>query len=361
MPKRGLGRRAAGDITHNIYLIVFEAVMVAVIFLALMNNVRSIYKDTFFERTYLSKDIALLVTAIESSPGNLNYVYTHPKIDLNGFDFVFDKDSVGVLSEVQGSTGSLQSSMVYYPYASDKNISFDPINLKTPYAILFSLQEKKLTISASTIEQTLSCNDVDTKDQDSKNKKIVVDPGHGVDTRFGPGAQSSDTGTVNDEKGLVEYQLTKQISTALISQLNDAGYRNTVLTRQDNFVSMADRRSICDSSDLCISVHTGSEYGNYNGVRVYIYAASPNLLKSEKLACLILREFGRKFSNLTRVEIIRVESSNIPEDDSRQILLTDKVSVIVEIGNIQMNEGLLYLPSPEIAAPIKDAIRNYYE
>jgi len=349
MRKRGLGKRATSDVSHHVYLTVFELILISVIFLSLMSYVKSLEKNSLFERSYLSKDLALLTSTIMASPAKVDYVYTHPKIVLSSYDYFFGDKIV----KVTGKSGS----PIYYPYADDSNLVFNSASLLAPYAIRFGLIQNNLQIGSASAESTIICPQVATSDPDAKSKMIVIDPGHGLDTRSGP--DSTNKGAGFESNGLREQDITLAISSNLQSQLGFQGFKNFKLTRNaDQYVSIEDRLQMCSSATVCISIHAGSEPSSYDNVRVYVYTGGSNSLRVEKLACLILKEFAKRFVNISRLEIVRIDS--LQQEDHAGVLRSDSVAVLVEIGNMGL-KGLLSKPAAELSAPINEAIGKYYE
>jgi N-acetylmuramoyl-L-alanine amidase len=358
MQKRGLGRRANVDPTHHIYLTLFELILVALVLLALLSYVKSIEKNTILQKSYLSKDLALLTSTIYASPGNVNYVYVHPKIDLTQFKLVFDSSQVTV---AESSTTSV-STPIYYPYALDQNLKFQRAELDKPYAVLFLLAGGELRISSSSIEKGLECPDIYTKDQESRSKRIVIDPGHGEDTS--ESSLSSGMGRGEEEGTLKERDLTRDIAESLNRQLVElGGFGNVQLTRHgDGYVSGESRLEIANAENesLVISIHTGNDYTeDYDSITAYVYSASANLLKGEKLACLILKEYAQRFPEVKRTEVVHLESAELWEDE--KILETGNVAVLVQVGNLRLPNTILTKPAPEIASPIYNAVVKYYE
>ncbi|MFH0979060.1 MAG: N-acetylmuramoyl-L-alanine amidase [Candidatus Woesearchaeota archaeon] len=352
MKKRGFGLRASLDPTHHLYLVLFELFLVAIVFIALMSYVKSLQENTLLEKSYLSKDLALLSTAIYSSPGDVFYVYTHPKIGLQRYNFIFQQGSV-IVSDAS-------SYKISYPYGLSPKIKASSISIDKPIGILFSLSDSNLYITASTLEQTISCPDVETKA--SGDRIVAIDPGHGVDTRLSSPTSASGAGSVFGT--LIEQDLTKNIGSALSYQLNQAGVKTIVTSSGDSFVSMQERLSTVSRDDvsLVISLHTGNELPPFNGIRAFIYSSSSKSLQSEKLACLVLKQFALKFPAITSIELNRLDASALEGIDNPMLVLYgDKPSVLIEIGNLQLESGLLKEQSPSIAEPIVKAIQSYYE
>ncbi|MFH1510946.1 MAG: N-acetylmuramoyl-L-alanine amidase [Candidatus Woesearchaeota archaeon] len=344
MQKRGLGRRADVDPTHHLYLFLFELVLLALVTVSLLGYVKSIEKNYIIQKTYLSKDLALLTSVVMASPGNINYVYAHPKVDLSTFRFDFDK-AVTVVETGMEYVGK----PIYYPFTLDKSVAFQPVSLSNPGSILFSLQGKELRVAKSTIEASMVCQNIVVTDSPGK---IVVDPGHGVDLR--DGSSTHMLGAGYEVNGLVEQNINKYVAASLKSQL--AKY-DVVLSRQgDEFVSDDDRKNLASAKDvsLVVSLHSGCDYSEqFDSVRAYVYSYSQNMIRSEYFACLALKEFA-KLPDVKKVELVKVTQA------SESVLDTGNVAVLFEIGNICFDSVLLKKPYPELSQPIAKAVGLYY-
>jgi N-acetylmuramoyl-L-alanine amidase len=348
------GKRANIDPTHHVMLTLFELILVVLVLISLLGYVKSIEKNTLIQKSYLSKDLALLASTIYASPGNVNYVYMHPKIDLTQFRFSLDKSEVRVVE----ASDQIIGNPIYYPFAANDKIIFAGAQLANPYAILFRLAGDELRVSSSSIEESLVCPSLETRDQDSKSRKIVIDPGHGEDTREGSPTFGDDSGDSNT--GLREQVITLRIANSLRTFLQRSNFNQVMLTRDgDYYVSQEDRMSAAENA-LFISIHTGNDpTEEVDSVTAYINSASSNALKSQKLACLILKEFSKKFPEVKHVEIVKLEPVEVPVD--QRILEEDSLGVLLEISNLQLANGILGKPSPELAEPIYNAMLKYYE
>jgi hypothetical protein len=116
MEKRGKCLLCKKAQTNEVYHILIQVIIAVTIFLILQAYISSVAKDTLFEKSYLSKDIALLIESIYTSPGEVTYTYAHRKAELDRFQFEFDEQKVSVRE-----TGVEEEITVEYPYAEDLN------------------------------------------------------------------------------------------------------------------------------------------------------------------------------------------------------------------------------------------------
>lgn len=88
----------SGQTGINLALNVFiQLIIVISIFLAIFTYVQNIYTDDSFERSYIAKDIALALEAIQTPQGNTQLYYTK---DTNSYTFLFEKDIIKVFNAV---------------------------------------------------------------------------------------------------------------------------------------------------------------------------------------------------------------------------------------------------------------------
>lgn len=116
MGKRGkiLSFFKKGQVESELFFIIIEIILVLGIAITFFSFVNSIAKNTMIEKNYFSRDLALLIDVIYSSPGDIYYNYFHEEDDvMNKFNFLFDEQKVEV-SEAEIEQKPLP---VSYPYA----------------------------------------------------------------------------------------------------------------------------------------------------------------------------------------------------------------------------------------------------
>ena len=134
---------------NEIYHILIQILIAIMVYWALQSYIDSVAKDTLFEKLYLSKDIALLINTIYGGPGEVNYLYTNIKAELNTFEFDFKEQKASV-NEFD-SKGKL---VVEQPYGEDLNFPYSGQKLVKPDQISFSKTKNNLKIlNSRMIEQ----------------------------------------------------------------------------------------------------------------------------------------------------------------------------------------------------------------
>ncbi len=119
--------------TNLIYHILIQLLIAVMVYWILQSYIDSVAKDTLFEKHYLARDLALLTDTIYGSPGNVDYVYSNERAELNKFNFDFSDQRVKV-SEI----GAEQRADVAYPYGEDLNLTIREHVVNSPNSMAFS-------------------------------------------------------------------------------------------------------------------------------------------------------------------------------------------------------------------------------
>lgn len=128
--------------TNEIYHILIQILIAITVYWILQSYVDSVAKDTLFEKSYLSKDLGLLVNIIYGSPGEVKYTYSNDRAELSRFDFGFDGQRVKV--EESASKGKIAAEQ---PYAEDLALPYSGQKLSGIQKITFSKTKGRLEIS----------------------------------------------------------------------------------------------------------------------------------------------------------------------------------------------------------------------
>ena len=109
-------KRGASSIT---IIRAFGIAMAAFIIILLVNYWREVKDNTFLEKTYLARDIGLLLTAVYASPGELSYCYYNVAI-FAGLKFEYEiGNSVVSVKDAQNE--------VTYRYVEDAKQPLAPV------------------------------------------------------------------------------------------------------------------------------------------------------------------------------------------------------------------------------------------
>jgi hypothetical protein len=99
---------------HEMYFLMFQAILVMLVVLALLQYTNNVATDLGFEKRFTSMDISLLTTAIYYAPGTLTHSYW-PIDFLVPMDFIFADSAVDIMERGQ-------ELHVFYWFLSDMNI-----------------------------------------------------------------------------------------------------------------------------------------------------------------------------------------------------------------------------------------------
>lgn len=95
----------------------FGIAMAVFIIVVLIQYWRDIKNNTFLEKNYMARDVALLITTAYASPGDLVYCYHDVGKYRGKFDYLIDKSKVTV---VDSGRPFIEGGAVYY-YADSKS------------------------------------------------------------------------------------------------------------------------------------------------------------------------------------------------------------------------------------------------
>lgn len=315
-----------------------ELIAGVVIALLIIHVATSYGKGEAINKKYLAKDLALQLNTLYAVPGNAYIVNSE---NMEKFSIRFNNEFVEVYEFEKDPTRGI------YPYVRTENSKLD-LNFDKPKQLVLVKDGPTIEIQETIPEfKKSTCPDVNTKDLNWRNNKnIMIDPGHG----YKPGKESED-----------EAKTAMDIATSLKhAKLWESNHK---LTRDGNVdLPVDDRLYIIerDNPHMIISIHIGSYSNDINTVKAYI-PKNPKEKENWKLACLILNQLTEKFE-IDETKIIRIKIEELSFDDPKQVLkFPDKVSVMLEIGNIQSEKGKEMLKHiVKISNSIHDGIEEYY-
>ncbi len=102
----------------------FGLAMAAFVIVMLVNYWRDVKDDTFLEKNYLARDVALLITTAYASPGELTYCYYLVGNYRGKFDYRVGKSKVDVVDHLKGEPVDSDRPFIegnaMYSYVDDK-------------------------------------------------------------------------------------------------------------------------------------------------------------------------------------------------------------------------------------------------
>ena len=363
MGKRGIFGSKKADINSELYFIAFEVFLAIIVMYALFSYIdRNTGTDSsIFEKSYLSRDLALLTNTIYAAPGNVFYIYKADKLRLPRFDIGFSNQEVTI-----SETGKDRLPF-YYPYANDLFFSNPSLGLTKPSKIEFikSGNDVKIGESVYLNLNKLNCPQIDTTDDNWKNKKLLIDEGHG----------SEELGFTS--QGRYESRIIDSIAKSFQVESSSKGFGNIDHTRTGLIgentprLSKTKIKEKIKNSDIIISLHVGKDDKEINNLKAYYSIQSNREIqdKTIKLACLVLNKIldNEESGYITGASIIPIDSDTILETDTDPILnyeeAKDKIAILLELGNIEINRGdnMLYKEDGKIGSSMIEGLKAYYE
>ena len=123
----------------------FELIVVLVAGAVLLQTINAEADSTTYEKIYFSRDNALLMNTIYSSPGDILYYYPE---ETGGFIFDFKQNKVEVYEDYE----LRESGAIGYPFAEDKNYVLS-------YKVLLPKKTQKAEIAYSKQKWAIDLND----------------------------------------------------------------------------------------------------------------------------------------------------------------------------------------------------------
>lgn len=346
MMKRGVFlSKKAQDMETMVYHVLIQIAILVMVFLEMLAYLKSVRENTLFEKMYLSRDVALLMNTIYAAPENIGYVYAAGKTNLSKYIFNTQENYVIVNEKT-----AVPSQEKFFHYGSDRFFNEDFPLIQDAQLLTFMKNDKYVKVGKSGTGNlnALICPEIDTSSKNWKNK-VIIDPGHGAREKAD---EPKDYGYSTDK--LKESQYTTDIATPLKA----LGFK---ATRDFNLYTPFEERLLkVAGSDIIISLHVGNYSPDKNNVNAFISAEGLKKAESRKLACLILNNLLNRL-NIDNVAIIPVFPSQLKKDDPQQILLQDKIAVLLELGNVNNKASVQALKPFDIANAINDGLRGFYE
>ncbi len=374
--KRGLFKNKKAIISDVLFFTI-DLVITVLVFFLLAKGIDNFTESLTFEKGFLARDIAMLTDAIYASPGNV--VVDYPQ-NTFWFSFKFDTNQIQVFEK--------ESDMIKqgYYFMEDLNLDFDhklikpqkEIEIKKSFIekylspisffaanrpelpegasvnIRFAKTGNKLVIghkeSFSPDIKKLTCPGKKSADK-LASQKILIDPWIANRNSFD---ESKITADIGFAFRVSAGQKTNVISTRIES------LEGKWLGRTENYLSLLEDPAI----SIVIGIHTGSDDDKTkNDIKAYISSDSPKSSESSSLACYILNEILDKVPTITGATIMPIDTALPENKEVKQMLGNDKISILLEIGNIKIEQNSVLLGQNNIAiigAAIYDAVEKYH-
>jgi N-acetylmuramoyl-L-alanine amidase len=329
-------------------------------FLPILADLTGLQETTYFEKNFLTREMSTIITGLYASPGNtiVNYVR-----DTLWFSYEFTQEEVTSFDE----TTTLTSKTKYSIITGTLNINPVTLNPKFESEIKSeeTLKEKVIPIftkignnivvdNKQITNQNINCESPNLPDL--KGKTILIDAGHGgVDN--GAEANNLKEKDITGAIGLSLYQSITNPKFFTRENIRKTVAEQTVNTNYRNKNEIA-KEIAQNNIDIIISIHTGNYDDNSNNIKAhYSIESNKNIQEQSKsLACEILRELSNeKELELTGSSIIGI----YPEDyNGAEILVNNKIAILLEIGNINSIKSSDKLKDPSITNRISTSIKR---
>jgi hypothetical protein len=315
-----------GEFENTLYIYILDFVIVGAILFAALTYINNIENDTYFDKNYISKDFALLLSTFIGAPHQITHYYNPEKYTLHNFKFDFSNNRVTISnSDVSKSSDRA----VYYPYASNNFYSNDLVELDGPNTIFLSFDGNSFSNSDSVItsDSTDSCyTNLETKNPKYKELKILLNPTIG---------NNLDWDSLDYEKNIM-WNLAGYIQNSLDSK----GIKEVIFSSQDLIgfakLNQADLQSSFKDYDIILHLIPEELNSQNNEISIQFNSDSQNFIYNKKLGCTLMSniESESKFSNLDL--IINVNSVSNYDYFSRSEYSSEPLILILSISNLNL-------------------------
>ncbi|MFA6888280.1 MAG: hypothetical protein WC254_02180 [Candidatus Woesearchaeota archaeon] len=261
---------------------------------------KSVQENTLFEKSYVSRDIALLLETVQSAPGDVVMYYSQPQFDVGKYNYDFSDNLVHVYEDTILTS-------VYYPYFLDLSLTAPLPVFEKPAAFVITKKSRILEIgeSASLIEKK------------------------------------------SDELTCPEYASTKkqQLSLAVAADSDTSRIQSYIINNPLIGFAKKYKESTEDTSVvLILSSGTGAE--------INAYYSTTDDGQSEKLACILVNTIYKNI--ISSVPNALVE---YPEKSSEETLSINPEGLAVQlvIGEDLLSESAI------LNSALKTGLEEYYE
>lgn len=314
-----------GIVPVAVYFRIFEIILLVVVIAIVATEVNNIRDSGLYQKKFISRDLALVMDAITNARGNLFYIYNPPLATLGRFDIDF-------------SNGQVSADDQSWPYAVNRNLVLTQPTVKKAEKLLVLTKtgndfriERAAPADISFNGLLLECPPAVLN-----IRSVVIDPTHGYNALTKKGRRGF---KATDAQGntVWESELMRNVGVALQTKLNikkvqTAGTRNL---KVEEAKTMAERiKTINQQSDAAIvSLHAGRQRKNQNVIKAFVNKDAD--IQTRNFACTLVNEFAKEYPlYITGTAVIPVDLAQLSPEDSKQILLKDRIAVALDLGNI---------------------------
>ena len=287
-----------GEIKLN-YEVLIELVLLIVITSAFFYFHKTVQENTVFEKSYVARDIALLMETSQSVPGDVTAYYSQPEFDVGKYNYDFSDNLFKVYEQ------NILSS-IYYPFYLDKTLTAPLPAFEHPAAFVITKLHRVFEIK-----------------------------------EFGSITQK------NPALTCPEYASTKkqQFSLAVVTDADTAQLQSYLLNNPTILFAKKYKEPTEETNLVII-------FSSESGKTIQAYYSNTDDGQSEKMACILANAI---FNSITTK--ISEASVEYPETSSDDTLLLNKngIAVQIVIGKDLLTE------STTIKSALKTGLEEYYE
>lgn len=321
----GVVLRKRGNLTEMVLSPMFVVIIVlALVFLPLLKYTTSVGQSSYFEREFYTKDLGLMVSALQAAPNNvvLNYenvkkvnvTFTSNYIEAYGYN-VNPSQSPSKVSRFHIFPSSVEvlSIMLSPGISTDDKGNSNPL----AYNILLNKDSKTITASSSNgFSSNVQKKDVIDKAIDNfisglyEQKKIYID------VVYGSGKTSD--GVDGDLFG-------KRICTGATVASN---FLKIDRCNLENRAKIDERIKLANSADFVVVLFVNEK--SNDDLKVYYYeGSSASVDISKRIAEYAVKVFSDNEYSMERADI-----STLDNDEIKKIITKDKPGIVIQIGNV---------------------------
>ncbi len=311
-----LNRRAQTEL-FDTTMVLFEIGLVLMVGVVLYGQfLKPIQENTYFAKTYLSNDLALLLSVIPLAE-NTALFYTPPSLEKFNYRL---SDDVLVYETTPMNSGRASVGQTRAPYLGSKKLKYTSTDVLKPLGM--TLMRNGDQISMISTKPTMLLDSLTCPKLESQ--KYILDIGHGG---MWTNPSGVDTGQVNAGKTEAEILRTAAL---------DSGMGTFATTRslsKDQYLTSTQREETIKTSGLTlVSIHTGDLL---NKAIIDYDGTSLHFPKNAAVACHL--------ANALRAQGIDAIPMPIDPDlaqDTKKILKFAENGVYLEIGSINLDASL---------------------
>lgn len=299
-----------GDLNLRVLLEIMLLVAVVALFFYYHRNVQ---EDTLLTKSYVVRDVALLLETVQSVPGDVELYYSQPLFDIGAYHYKVNNNLFQIYEKEASVYG------IYYPFFLNTNLlqTFETTSFEEPAAFVLSKRNKELEVKEhGTIAWTQE------EEEEKKKEETVLSC---------PAVASTKT------KKLRLVVIVEDPEESALAKVQTYLLENPKI---DFAKKESGELELVSATDLVLVLAKQTERGTAVSVTV------PADEQSEKLGCLLANSILSSFSDAT----LSLETSDV------RVLTTnlDGLAIRLEIGEEFLENSSL------LNNAIKEGLEEYY-